>query len=192
MATLYFNGAINDDWSILQMGSVYNWWVDAGCTTPATGLPTSSDSVVATAAIRHNSYGDPTTVVDFTTDSDLTINITVTGLATFTGYSFVGWNAIPVITGNATFYDTAYFFSGIITGDALFKDISQAYYNGSVYGAATLADSSTNVGSGVVAGILLFTGVEALNKSLISILNASLNPFILGFTPTADVLIVGI
>jgi hypothetical protein len=151
MATLYFNAAVNGDWATLG-----NWWMDSGHTTPATGLPTSSDSVIVSQEITANSGSEPT-VVNFTQNPGPTLifDITVTGMATFqdsvcqatiTGNAtFSGYSSNSgTVTGDATFNDSAGNF-GTVTGNATFNDLS---YNGSetgVLGTGTFNDDSYNV-----------------------------------------------
>jgi len=121
-ATLYFNGAVDDAWTTLG-----NWWLDAGHTQPAGRLPTSDESVVASATITASGQ----TVVDFTlTSGSLSGTLTVTGVATFNGFSANG----GTVTGNATFNnDSANF--GTVSGDATFNDSS--FNDGTVTGNAT-------------------------------------------------------
>ena len=94
-ATLYFNGAVDNDWT-----EVGNWWLDAGHTEPAGRLPNSVDSVVVTASMTASGQ----TVVDFTMNSgDLFGTLTVTGMATFNSTAANG----GTITGDATFNDSS-------------------------------------------------------------------------------------
>jgi hypothetical protein len=85
MATLYFNGAVDNDWD-----EIGNWWTNSAGTSAAAALPSSSDSVVITAAIYSNS-GDEPTVVNIYATANMDIAITVTGVATFdTGGEYGG------------------------------------------------------------------------------------------------------
>ena len=156
MATLYFNGAVDSDWATLG-----NWWEDDAFTVPATSLPTSGDSVIASADIWGNSSGSAPTLVDFTMNAGvLGIPITVTGNAIFNGNAIVNF---CTITGNATFNDYSYNYSGTVSGDATCNDYSLNdcyvsgdatfndyscnggwFGNGRVFGHATFNDSSIN------------------------------------------------
>lgn len=160
MATLYFNNAVDGEWT--EQG---NWWTNAGLTTQASALPTSADSVIAVGNIDTNSGSEPT-VVNFTMDDPgeeyvyniLSVSVTVTGTATFNGSSslFLG-----TVTGDATFNDTAYNGNGTVSGNATFNDSSynggdvegDAVFNGyafnavMVFGDATFNDSTYNDGT---------------------------------------------
>jgi hypothetical protein len=114
---LYFDGDANGDWETLG-----NWWLDAEHTQAAGRLPTSADSVVASAGITASGQ----TVVDFTlndpSEGDFFSffgTLTVTGVATFNGESFL--NPGSTVTGDATFNDGS-FNSGTVTGTATFND----------------------------------------------------------------------
>jgi hypothetical protein len=174
-ATLYFDGAVDDAWT-----TVGNWWLDAGHTQAAGRLPTSDESVVATASITASGQ----TVVDFTLsgeDSAFGGTLTVTGNATFNSSSAnngtVTGNAtfnsssgnLGTVTGNATFNGSSAN-NGTVTGDATFNDNSanngtvtgdatfndNSYNDGTVTGNATFNDSSVNFGT--VSGTATFTG----------------------------------
>ena len=145
MATFYFNGAVNGEWT--ELG---NWWTDDTFTTQATALPTSSDSVIASATISSNSGSAPT-LVDFTLNDPsmnylmLTIAITVTGTATFN----LGCSNSGTVVGNAVFNGDA-FNNGTISGNATFNDSS--YNDSQINGNATFNDSSYDTFNGTVLG----------------------------------------
>ena len=142
MATLYYNAAVDSDWS-----NINNWWDDAGFSTQASSLPSSSDSVVMSAMCATSSGGAPT-VVDLTyNNSGLGIAITVTGMATFNGQSYNYYNGI--VSGDATFNDYASNYS-TVGGHATFNDSS--YNSGPPGGDATFNDSSYNSNYGTVSG----------------------------------------
>ena len=132
MATLYFNGAVDNEWTTLG-----NWWTDSGFTTQATSLPTSADDVIATASISSNSGSAPT-VVNFTLNDPsenfyfLGIAITVTGNANFNEYSYND----GTVNGDATFNDSSVNY-GAIGGNATFNDSSFAHPLGLYYGTVT-------------------------------------------------------
>jgi cytoskeletal protein CcmA (bactofilin family) len=148
-ATLYFNGAVDGDWA-----EIGNWWLDDEHTQAAGRLPTSADSVVATASITASGQ----TVVDFTLndpDNDaLTLSgtLTVTGNATFNNTARIDGGTV---TGNATFNgSTSIVNGGTVTGNATFTD-GGAYNDGTVGGNATFNDG---VNYGTVSGTATFTG----------------------------------
>ena len=147
-ATLYFNGAVDGDWA-----TVGNWWLDAGHTEPAGRLPTSADSVVATASITASGQ----TVVDFTMNDPngdawyVLGTLTVTGMATLNGFA----EFVVTLAGDATFNDSSSN-NGTVTGNATFNDSSSN--NGTVTGNATFNDSSANGIDGTVTGTATFTG----------------------------------
>jgi hypothetical protein len=131
-ATLYFNG-VTADWT-----TVGNWWLDAGHNEPAGRLPTSADSVVASASITASGQ----TVVDFTLNDEILEGaLTVTGIATFNS----GATNDGTVTGNATFNDSVN--AGTVTGNATFNGDAQNF--STVSGNATFNDSSSNSGGGV-------------------------------------------
>jgi hypothetical protein len=138
-AILYFDGAVDGAWT-----TVGNWWLDDAHTHPAGRLPTSDESVVASAHIEASGQ----TVVDFTLNDpsegdffDLGGTLTVTGMATFTGEAV---NDNGTIIGNATFNDSSDN-SGTVTGNATFNGSSAN--NGTITGNATFNDSSINAGT---------------------------------------------
>jgi hypothetical protein len=134
---LYFDGDADGAWT-----TVGNWWLDAGHTQPAGRLPTSADSVVATAEITASGQ----TVANFTiTGESLFGTLTVTGMATLNGFSYND----GTITGDATFNDGS-FNLGTVTGNATFNDGS--YNLGTVTGDATFNDIACN--SGTVTGTI--------------------------------------
>jgi hypothetical protein len=131
--TLYFNGAVDDDWT--ELG---NWWLNAEHTEPAGRLPAETDSVVARNA-DINASGQ--TIVNFTLIDTIGIPFSLTGTLTVTGIA-----TFDVFSAN----------SGTITGDATFNDSSTN--SGTVTGNATFNDSSVNSGTGTVTGDATFTG----------------------------------
>jgi hypothetical protein len=139
-ATLYFNGAVDSDWA-----EVGNWWLDEEGTEPAGRLPTSEDSVVASADITASGQ----TVVDFTLNDTfdgtyftLSGTLTVTGVATFNEEATIGGSG--TVTGNATFNDGSGN-NGTVTGNATFNNFS--FNDGTVTGDATFNDQSSNFGT---------------------------------------------
>jgi hypothetical protein len=155
MATFYFNGA--DDiansvdpplWSNLG-----NWWMNSGFTVPATALPTSSDSVVA--SVRIDTDG-PRTVVNATVNGNgiaMSGELTVTGLCTFND----GANNYGAITGACAFNGTlsGNEFGGTITGNCTFTT-SSYNYGAITTGNCTFSGGSWNGDSGNITGNCIF------------------------------------
>jgi hypothetical protein len=125
--TLYFNGAVDDDWA-----EVGNWWLDEAHTEPAGRLPNSVDSVVATASITASGQ----TVVDFTLNDPISIGFLLSGTLTATGSATFNGGAANngTVTGDATFNDNSGNL-GTVTGDATFNDNS--FNGGTVTGTST-------------------------------------------------------
>ena len=138
MATLYYNGFVDSDWATLG-----NWWTDAIFETQATSLPTSIDSVELSAAVTTNGGSEPT-VVNCSTTSSISINITVTTMATFSGYA----SNFATLTGNATFDGSSYNVTGgVVSNDATF--------NGSSYNQGTVSnDAIFNSGYNDTGGVV--------------------------------------
>jgi hypothetical protein len=148
-ATLYFDGAVDGDWA-----EIGNWWLDAAYTVPATSLPAASDNVFVNATLGLNS-GDPVTVANLTVVGvTFSMDITVTGMATFSGGGLVG---SVTLTGNAVFNDNADN-AATVVGNATFNDGS--YLSGTVNGNATFNDGSSMLdilGTPTVTGNATFT-----------------------------------
>jgi hypothetical protein len=145
-ATLYFNGAVDGNWT-----TVGNWWLDEAHTEPAGRLPAETDSVVATNYLTASGQ----TVVNFTmNDPDfigwlLSGTLTVTGTATFNGES----GSFGTLNGNAVFNESAGLLS-LLNGNAVFNDSSYIGGPGVVNGDATFNDSSANFGSDNITGTI--------------------------------------
>lgn len=155
MATFYFNGAVDSEWTNLG-----NWWMDDQFTVPATSLPTSADSVIATANITSNSGSEPT-LTNFTITGFylyLSINLTVTGEAAINNGTFiygtitgnVTLNTFPTlygtINGNVTLNDGSFISQGVINGDVTFNDYS-FNLDGTINGNCTFNDFTYNIGT---------------------------------------------
>lgn len=154
MAMFYFYGNTGIWENDIEWTELGNWWLDNTFTTPATSLPTSSDSVIASSTIGSSNSGEPT-VVNFTVDNaGLEMNITVTGTATFNNGSQNNGN----IHGNTIFNNNSYNEYGNITGDVTFNDSSYNGYNGTINGNATFNGSS--VCNGSVNGHAVFNGTS--------------------------------
>lgn len=159
--TLYFNGAVDNDWATLG-----NWWLDDEHTVPATALPTAGDSAIATASIDSNSSSEPT-MVNFTMDGDggnnfLGTNITATGTVSFTNYLEVYETITAPLVTFSTGSNTQ---GGSIVGDAVFNDDSSN--NATVTGNATFDDSSQNGGDATVTGNATFDS-ESFNNGTVT------------------------
>jgi hypothetical protein len=146
MATLYFSGAVDTDWSTLG-----NWWTNEACTVAAGSLPATSDSVVALA----NVTSDNRTVVNIEMlNTVLFGTLTVTGTATISG----GLDTAATLNGNATFIASASN-SGTVNGNAAFDGGSNY---GTVSGNATFTNGAVNAGfGGGVTGDAAFSGGAA-------------------------------
>jgi hypothetical protein len=119
-ATLYFNAAVDSDWT-----TAGNWWLDAEHTQAAGRLPAESENVIVTGSITAS--GQTVANAEFTNfvvSASLDGSLTVTGLATFKGD------------------DCA--LAGTLTGSALFTESSANA--GTVTGTATFSDSAVNCG----------------------------------------------
>jgi hypothetical protein len=131
MATLYFNGAVDNLWSTLG-----NWWMNSGFTVPATALPTSADSVVASANIDTDG---PRTVVDFTISGEV--------------FNGAGFGGTLTVTGDCTFNNSAN--NGILNGDCVFSGPS-GNNNGTINGDCIVLEFIEN--AGVINGNCTFGG----------------------------------
>jgi len=134
-AILYFYYDPDDEEADNAWTEVGNWWLDASHTQPAGRLPTSADSVVASASITASGQ----TVVDFTIDGggdywELSGSLTVTGIATFIVAGLIG-----TLNGNATFIDGGT--AGTVNGDATFNN---SVNQGLVTGTATFNGGACN------------------------------------------------
>jgi hypothetical protein len=155
-ATLYFNGAVDDDWA-----EVGNWWLDDEHTEPAGRLPASADSAVVSANVTGNS-GDPVTVANLTVESVLFqgLEITVTGVATFNGGSILDAG----VTGNMIFNNNSGFGEAVVNGNVVFNDTSFFSGDSSISGNATFNDNARMDADGEeglppnVSGTATFTG----------------------------------
>lgn len=152
MATLYFNNAIDGDWQTLG-----NWWQDSGCTNPAVSLPSISDDVHILNTVAVNSGSVPTVhnmlVSGIASGIYISIEITVTGLATLDGGNVYLYTATPeneyaIINGNCLFLNgasTDNIVSSIVNGNATFEQNTGNY--GLVDGDAIFNQNSVNYGS---------------------------------------------
>jgi hypothetical protein len=149
MATLYYDNATEDgNWATLG-----NWRLDdfTGTRVPATGLPTSSDSVVVKAAVTSNTGTQPTVVnlrIEYYAGETWTISITVTGLASLFGNVTGGVEGNCWITGNveadefSIFY--CYIFGNLTMVGGILGDGVYVNENGSFSGTELLSGSSVN------------------------------------------------
>jgi hypothetical protein len=186
MATLYFNGAVDGEWT--ELG---NWWTDDAFTTQATSLPTSFDNVIVgnnlnTYVVISSNSGSEPTVANLTLNvTGIYTNITVTGKVTFNGCE----NGVPgtpygshftntmTVGGDVDFNDCSYAQGtlnciGVVTfnqnaynagfiSDATFNDSS--YNNSTVSGNATFNDNSVNYGT--VSGNATYNGLTGVSNN---------------------------
>jgi hypothetical protein len=150
--TLYFDGVYDEFWHDLR-----NWWNDENHTDQATSLPKSVDSVVVTGTSIDTGSGSEPTVANFTmndpdTGYSLFGPLTVTGVATFNGFSS---NLAPSLTANVVLNDDAYS-SQTINGNATFNGDSFNDTGGTVAGNAVFGGNSFN--EGTVSGDAVFNG----------------------------------
>lgn len=181
MATLYYNAAVDNDWNTLG-----NWWTDSGHTSAAASLPTSSDSVVASANINANGGSMPT-VVNFTTTAYMAIQITVTGVATFSGSGGRLTNENNTgaeVIGNAVFQNGATLWQyATVTGNATFHDTAYTHPQCSVSGDVTVTASTFDAyplnmpASGGVGGTVTFSSATPVVFNLSSFFIGPLNNF---------------
>ena len=142
MATFYFNGAVDDEWT--ELG---NWWMNYDAETdtysvPATSLPTSTDSIEVRGDISSNSGSEPTVVNAAFFAGGSLVTITVTGNCTFNGGSYLA----GIINGNCTFNDGYAISTSTINGNATFNGLGRTH--GTVTGNAIFTASefvSTNL-----------------------------------------------
>jgi len=134
--TMYFNGAEDNCWENLN-----NWWYDSDHTQQALSLPSSVDNVLISSSVITCEITFPVVANLVIIDSNLGLDMTVTGIAIFNGSSSSGFSII----GDCIFNDSSYN-DGEITGDVIFNDNSRNNSSGNIYGSATFNDSSCNDG----------------------------------------------
>lgn len=187
--TLYYNNGYgqNNEWNDQK-----NWFFDTNYSYLPSFIPTSADSVITNNSILTNGAGEPT-IQNFSslTCEALGINLTVTGMATFTCSSAnLAIQANTTLTGNATFNGASYHI-GTVTGSGIFNDTTHndgtvgygifndtssnglngglgAAYIGYVTNNAVFNDSSTNGGGnggskGIVSGNAIFNDSSVNN-----------------------------
>lgn len=165
MATLYYNAAVNTNWSTLG-----NWWTNEACSAPASSLPSSVDSVIILGNIESNSGSNPT-VYHMTVSADVS-NITIISVMGCEFYDSANYGG--TITGNCTFYNTSKN-TGTITGNCTFYDSSYNVYPGTITGNVTFNDNSGNGNSndsitgGDIVGDVIFNDYSTHISSSYSI-----------------------
>ena len=137
--TLYYNNGstANNEWNDQK-----NWFFDTNYSYLPSFIPTSADNVITSNSISTNGAGEPT-VKNFSalTCETLGINLTVTGMATFTcSSSNVAIQVSTTLTGNATFNGASYHL-GTVTGSGIFNDTT---HNDSTVGYGIFNDTSSN------------------------------------------------
>lgn len=154
MATLYFNDEASEEYDG-SWDSVGNWWTNAGATTPAGSIPSSSDSVVIQRNLYANGGSVPTVVnLEAANYVQITIQLNVTGTATFKDNA--GLNA--AMTGNCVFQDSSRLLSSAeVTGNVTFNN--DAWLSGgTIHGNATFNNSSQMVDGTIDTGNATFNG----------------------------------
>jgi|GEM_PF-4501520 len=151
MATLYFyNAAANQPWSTLG-----NWWTNAIHTIAAGALPVATDDVVIDSSVSQVGY--PATVVNATNAGyDFTLQLTVTGVATFNSTA----KNKGVINGTCIFNATSENFAGaVVVGACTFN--TSALNDGTVTGACTFNNNSIIDTNGIVNGACSFSSMAS-------------------------------
>jgi len=134
--TLYYNNAMADgDW-----GNLSNWWQDAGFTTPADALPTSSDDVHIYGPIdTDTSSSASANIATFYGADYLSVGVGV-GSAIFEDSSYL--NTGGYISGSATFNSTSFMVGGTVSGTAYFYG-SSSFQGGDFYGDIKFYDNAS-------------------------------------------------
>jgi hypothetical protein len=142
--TLYFNGAVDSEWSTLG-----NWWLDEALSEPATHLPTGTDNVVISEDVELTRSNEPDpTASSITLQGDAEFRINIECNMVLNDQSSLG----GVLTGNAIFNDDSYNF-GTVNGNATFNDSS--WNDTIVEGNATF--TTTGYTSPYIVGTVLGT-----------------------------------
>lgn len=150
MATLYFNGAVDDNWQTLG-----NWWTSYDPETdtyssPAAGLPTSADDVALRSSCGTNSGSAPT-VLTLIADNAETLGISMTATGGFTFNNSA--QSTGTLTGDCVFDNSSYN-GGTIQGDCTFNNGANSA--GSITGNCTFGGGSYNTGT--ITGNCTFDG----------------------------------
>jgi hypothetical protein len=144
--TMFWYDTVDDQWTTLG-----NWFLDSLATTPAPRLPGPADTVTVNDVLLDDVSAITPTVAEFLADgATVSMAVTVTGLATFSGAA----SLVGTLYGDAVFNDTSTN-QGTVTGDATFND-SSMNDAGFVELDATFNDSSVNAGE--VIQTATFTG----------------------------------
>jgi hypothetical protein len=142
--TLYFNGAVDNDWA-----EVGNWWLDAAGTEPAGRLPASVDSAVILAGVLESATPVFLAGLTVNVDDDFYGEYTVSGAVQMLFVS-----NFAAINGSVTFGGSGVN-AGTIVGDATFN--GGARNQGTITGTATFNSSSSEEG-GTINGNATFNG----------------------------------
>jgi len=172
MATVYYNAAVDDNWS-----TAGNWWTDAGHTIALGGLPAAGDAAILSAALSEAGYTTPA-MASVTTAYSLNVDL-VTTLATFStggdnAGTITGTNCAVVfngsstnsgtITGDCTFNGSSVN-DGLITGSCTFNGTSSCGLTATIYGNCIFDFNSFHYGS--ITGNVTFQGASGINGSVI-------------------------
>lgn len=172
--TLYFNGAISNDWATLG-----NWWTNNACTTPAGSLPGSGDDVVLMQLVSSNT-GGAITVANMTliaSQGAVETDVTVTGVVTMqegcyidncmvTAASFVfsGQDSYSgtgaYLIGNCEYSGTNSYNSGDVDGNVTLSGYNSANVYGDIAGNMVVSGSYATVNYANVSGTVTMTGLN--------------------------------
>jgi hypothetical protein len=170
MATLYYNAAVNTDWSTLG-----NWWTDSSFSTPASSLPSSGDYVEMYGDCLGNS-GNPAVVDTFFTVQTLDISITANGIDQNTIWGSVGYNGVINVLNEST--TNAIVFNGSNNYGIVNSSGKCNFYGGANYGTINAPNCEfsqtgfNGVGGNVIADCIFeyygYVGYSAYNAGSIS------------------------
>jgi hypothetical protein len=170
MAILYYNAAVDTDWSTLG-----NWWTDSSFSTPASYLPSSGDYVEMYGNCLSNS-GNPAVVDSFYTDQILDINITANGIDQNTIWGSVGYNGVINVLNEST--TNAIVFNGGTNYGIVNSSGKCNFYGGANYGTINAPNCEfsqtgfNGVGGNVIADCIFesagYVGYSAYNAGSIS------------------------
>ena len=130
---LYYNNAQSDgDW-----GNLLNWWQDAGFTTQATALPTTTNPVNLYNQVTQNTQGADqcfcSTASFWSADFGAGLTLQASGVVNMQGSSILAGTTADGVS----MHDSSQIAStGVVTGNAVLRDSSRNY--GTITGNATV------------------------------------------------------